>query len=250
MRELTWDGLSNARDLGGLPIDGGRAATAAGAVIRSENVHRLTDRGWAQLHKYGVRTVIDLRFAEERADDPPHRAEVEVAAVSLFGVMDQTEGRRVADLVRSAPDGATAIEWMYVDVLATRGAEIALALEKMARAAPGGVLVHCFVGKDRTGIVVALLLRLAGVEQRAIVDDYALSATRVGALVDTWIDEAATHEQRLFRERVSAAPARAMERALAALDQRFGGIDRYLADIGLRPGDIARLRVRILGGSA
>ncbi len=60
-RELVWDGCVNVRDLGGLPTEDGRV-TRFGAVVRADNVRRLSDAGWEALAGYGIRRIIDLRW--------------------------------------------------------------------------------------------------------------------------------------------------------------------------------------------
>lgn len=235
----------NARDLGGLPLATG-GTTPLGAVVRSDNVHHLTPTGWDALARHGVRTVVDLRFDGERREDPPVGAPVVVHHVSLFGDHDPAEAERIEALVRTAPDAEAATAALYVDVLRTRPDRVATALEAVAGADDGGgVLIHCFVGKDRTGIAAALLLHLAGVSPEAIADDYALSEGRVGPLVDDWIAEADDPVEREVRRRISAAPAGAMARVLAWLDHEHGGAAGYLQACGLSETTLARVRRRL-----
>lgn len=246
-RFVAWEGCLNARDLGGLPLrDGG--TTRERAVVRADNLRHLTDRGWEQLVDHGIRTVVDLRFAIERGEEPPP-AGVDVVAISLFGEHDPVEAARVDELMRSAPDEEVAVTRFYVDTLETCGAQIAGAVAAVAQAPDGGVAVHCFVGKDRTGIVTAFLLELAGVRREAVVADYALTDGRVDPLVRSWIDEAETPEERDLRERISAAPAGAMAATLEELDRRWGGAAAYLHLNGA-DGEVAaavRGRLRPLG---
>lgn len=245
-RTLPWEGLVNARDLGGLPLrDGG--STRPGRIVRSDNVRHLTTTGWAQLREHGIRTIVDLRFAGERSSDPPVPDAIAVEHVSLFGAHDPAEAARVDALVRSAPDAAAATAALYVDTLTTRVENVAAAVDAIAGAGEGGVAVHCFVGKDRTGIVVALLLELAGVERDAIVDDYALTEGRVGSLVDDWIADAEDAADREMRRRISAAPANAMAATLDALDDVHGGAHRYLRRAGVGESSLERIRRRLVG---
>lgn len=242
-RFVTWEGCLNARDLGGLPLrDGG--VTRHGAVVRADNLRHLTARGWAQLRDHGVRTVVDLRFAIERDADPAAPG-VDVVGVSLFGEHDPVEAARVDELMRAAPDSEAAVTRFYVDTLETCGSRIATAVGAVAAAPAGGVAVHCFVGKDRTGIVAALLLELAGALREAVVADYALTEGRVDPLVRSWIDEAESAAERDLRERVSAAPAGAMAATLATLDERWGGAVPYLAGHGVGEDVVAAVRARL-----
>ncbi len=247
-RLLAWDGCLNTRDLGGLPLRGG-GTTRFGQVIRSDNVRHLSDRGWAQLASHGVRTVLDLRFDEERSDDPAPPAGIEVVGISLFGAHDPDEAARVDELLRRTRDPAEATGVLYADTLWSRRACVAASVGAVARAGDGAVVVHCFVGKDRTGIVSALLLDLAGVEHEAIVEDYALTDGRVGPLVDTWIAEAVDPHERAYRERISGAPREAMESMLRMVRSRFGDARGYLLEAGLAAEDVRRIRDRLVDGA-
>jgi protein tyrosine/serine phosphatase len=245
-RVLRWDGLVNARDLGGLPLRRG-GATRFGSLIRSDNVRHLTAAGWSTLAEHGVRTIVDLRFELERDDA---RAGVPddfvVVNVSLLGPQDSAEASRVNALIRAAPDAASGITAFYLDILESRGSQVAAAIAAVADASDdGAVLVHCFVGKDRTGIIAALLLELAGVEPAAIVADYALSATRVGPLVDDWIEAASDPDERAYRSRISGAPSAAMEGMLQGLRDRYGGTAGYLRGVGVREEAVLKIRTSL-----
>jgi hypothetical protein len=242
-RFVAWDGCVNARDLGGLQLrDGGR--TRSGSVFRADNVRHLSTAGWSALVGDGVRTLVDLRFALEREEGPPPHG-VEVVEVSLFGAHDPLEAARVDELMRSAVDEVEAVTRLYVDTLETCGVQVAAAVTAVAAAPAGGVAVHCFVGKDRTGIVTAFLLELAGVTREAVIEDYALTEGRVDPLVRSWIAEADTPAERDLRTRASAAPAAAMAATLAELDTRWGGAAAYLADHGVGEDLVAAVRARL-----
>ncbi|MGI5241353.1 tyrosine-protein phosphatase [Dactylosporangium sp. CA-139066] len=171
MDVLHWSGGRNVRDLGGRALRAG-GCTAFGKVFRSAAPEHLTDAGWAAAKAAGVRTVVDLRNApaetQRRAEHPI------ISAESLQGLVfvpaptedpDDTEFLRVcgpfldhprcwADNTRLAPD------------------RISAALRAVARA-DGAVLVHCAGGRDRTGMISAMLLHIAGATDHAIIDDYA-----------------------------------------------------------------------------
>jgi protein tyrosine/serine phosphatase len=244
-RELAWDGCVNVRDLGGLPLAGG-GTTRFGRIVRSDNVRRLSPRGWDELHSYGVRRIVDLRFMRERTDEADLPAGLDLVQVSLFGDHDPAELSRRDDVVRRALDDVDAIDLFYTDTLESRGEHVAAAMQAIASSQHGAVLVHCFVGKDRTGIVSALLLRLAGVPTEAVAEDYALSGPVVGPLVDNWIAAAEDEHERVFRIRVSAAPAEGLRRVLDKLEERWGGEEAYLRAVGVTGADIERLRARLV----
>jgi hypothetical protein len=245
-RDLAWEGCVNIRDLGGLPTESG-VETRYGAVVRADNVKRLSRAGWEQLVAYGVRTVVDLRFDEERARDPHVEPPVPVVHVSLFGAHDPAEAKRLDALTRAATDGASATTVHYLDALERCRGPIAAAVRAVAAAPEGGVVVHCFVGKDRTGIVSALLLGSVGVPPNVVARDYALSQARVAPIVDTWIASAEDEHERAYRTRVSSAPEAGMLGMLAGLRERYGGAAGYLGAIGLAPAELELIRARLLG---
>ena len=241
-----WDGCVNVRDLGGLPLAQG-GATRFGRVVRADNVRRLSTRGWSALRAYGVRRIVDLRFVREREGEAGVPDGLDVVSVSLFGDHDPAELERRDAIVRRAADDVDAIDLFYTETLETRGAHVAAALRAVASAPDGAVVVHCFVGKDRTGIVSAFLLRLAGVPEEAVAEDYALSGPLVGPLVDDWIAAADDEHERAFRTRVSAAPAEGLLRVLRTVRERWGGEDQYLRAAGVSAHEIARLRALLVG---
>lgn len=95
-RDLVWDGCVNVRDLGGLPTEGG-GETRFGSIVRADNVRRLSDEGWKAVAGYGVSTVVDLRWAEELAEDPPPALDLHVVHVSLFGDYDRAYGAELEE---------------------------------------------------------------------------------------------------------------------------------------------------------
>ena len=160
-RDLSWDGLLNARDLGGHPTEDG-AETRWGSVVRADSVRQLSEEGWQAVVDYGIRTVVDLRSEEELAADPPAELPVDAVHVSFFAdrpdVFEQVEAASVR-----AASHAEATREVYLIFLEHFRANVAAAIRAVGGAPEGGVVVHCHGGKDRTGLVTAFLLRLAGV---------------------------------------------------------------------------------------
>ena len=175
MTVLVWEGCVNVRDLGGLPTEDGRR-TRAGAVVRSDNVRGLTDAGWRALADHGVTRIVDLRWPEELAEDQPRDVDIDVVHVSVLG--ESYDRDYVAELdahLASVDDVAEHYAWSYVDFLERYRERFGRAFAAIADA-DGTVVVHCMGGNDRTGLVSALLLRLAGVGLETIGEDYSLSA--------------------------------------------------------------------------
>ena len=100
-------------------------------------------------------------------------------------------------------------------------------------------------GKDRTGLVAALLLRLAGVALDEIGRDYALSGPNLAGTLAAWLDSAPNELERRRRDKLSRTPATAMTRVIAEIERRYGSVEGYLEAAGVRPDQVERLRGRL-----
>jgi protein tyrosine/serine phosphatase len=242
---LVWEGCVNVRDLGGLPIEDGRR-TRAGAVVRSDNVRGLTDAGWRALADHGVTRIVDLRWPEELAEDQPRDVDIDVVHVSVLG--ETYDRDYVAELdahLASVDDVADHYAWSYVDFLERYRERFGRALAAIADA-DGTVVVHCMGGKDRTGLVSALLLRLAGVGLEAIGEDYSLSADNLAPLSEQWLAEATDEAEREKRRRLAHTPAEAMVSVVEEIERRYGDVASYLRAAGLTDAQVERLRERLV----
>jgi protein-tyrosine phosphatase len=240
-RHLDWDGCCNVRDLGGLrTADGHR--TRRGAVVRADALDRLSAAGWSALHAHGIRTVIDLRNDHERAPDAaPRPAGITTVHAPLDGVEDTEFWERWA----GGPQFGTPLYYRpFLDRFPQRAAGVIVAV---ARAGPGGVVVHCGIGRDRTGLIAMLLLALVGVAPEDVAADYELSRDRVRTLLGRLGQEDHVPEIEAYLERGGTSSREAVIATLTALD-----VEAHLRAGGLGAGDLAALRVRLLepaGGS-
>ena len=243
-RLLAWDGCLNVRDLGGLPTEDG-GETGFGRVVRADSIGQLSDLGWQAMVDFGIATVLDLRFEHEREADPPRSGAVEVVHLSLFGTRDAEYWDELDRRAAAAADHTASTRLVYLDTLERNGPELAAAIGVVADARPGGIVVHCVGGKDRTALVVALLLRLAGVPVAAIADDYALSAEYLAPRHESWLAQASNDTERERYRRIAATPAAAMSSVLAELDRAHGGAAGYLRSAGTSDEVLAQARARL-----
>jgi hypothetical protein len=184
-------------------------------LVRADNARKLTPAGLQAAWDYGIRTVLDLRSPGECADDVPDDPRFAYVRVPLSD-FDRPE--------RGEPeDKAEALRLWYAEHLEHNGAGIAAAIGAVADA-EGGVLVHCLGGKDRTGIVSALLLRLRGASLEEIEDDYVRSEASLRRIFD-----------------VINAPAGVIGPVLAAVEEAHGSVREYLLSAGVTPEQLARL---------
>jgi protein tyrosine/serine phosphatase len=245
-RTLVWDGCVNVRDLGGIPTEDG-GFTRRGTVIRSDNIGALTPDGWRALDGHGVARIVDLRWPEERAQDPPRDVDVEVVHVSVLGPTwaENADYFRALDAhVDTVDDIADHYAYSYIDFLERNRDRFGQALAAIVEA-DGTVVIHCMGGKDRTGLVVALLLRLAGVSAVEIGRDYSLSGENLASRTAAWLADAPTEEDRARREKLSGTPAAGMARVVAEVEERYGSVAGYLEAAGLDSDQIERLRDRL-----
>jgi len=230
VRVLAWDGCINVRDLGGLPFATG-TETRYGVVVRADSIRGLTEEGWQAVLDYGVKLAIDLRSDDEVAEDANADAPIRVVRVPI----DPWES-------------ATAYEWPsmfegYVALLEHFQTRFARAIQELA-AADASVVIHCQGGRDRTGLVVALVLQLVGVDAETIAADHARSDESWAPMIERWFEEAPTEQERERRRRITAPAGRTMVDVLGAVESRFGGARRFLIEGGAAGEDIDRLVLR------
>jgi protein-tyrosine phosphatase len=243
-RNLAWDGLLNARDLGGHPTEDG-GETRWGSIVRADSVRQLSEEGWQAVVDYGVRTVVDLRSDEELAADPPAELPVDAVHVPFFDEYRDDVREEVEQASAGAPDHATATREVYLIFLEHFRANVTAAIRAVGQAPEGGVVVHCHGGKDRTGLVTAFLLRLAGVPIDEIATDYALSEQRLRTRHEEWFATAADEAELARLHRIAATPRSAMVEVLEELERRYGSIEGYLQAGGATDEDLERARARL-----
>jgi protein-tyrosine phosphatase len=246
-RVLDWDGCLNVRDLGGHPTEDG-GVTRFGRVVRADSIRQLTDSGWKAALDHGIRTAVDLRFRQELDDDPPGELPIDVVHLSLLGEPDEERWRELDRRAAELDDPAEATRFVYLEMLEHHGPQFAAAFAAIAEAKPGGVLVHCAGGKDRTGLVSAILLRLAGVAPAAVAADYALSERYLAPRHEQWLAEAADDTERERLRRLTVTPVAAMLGVLDELERRYGSAAAYLRAAGASDATLARVRVRLRDG--
>ena len=248
-RYLAWDSCYNIRDIGGYPTQND-SRTRWRALVRADNLYRLTPQGQAALRDYGVRTVIDLRFARELAREAnPFAAQQGAEGMPRYlhlPVMDPDDAETNAAL-----DAAESMQAEYIIMLEKNKGRIGAVIKAVAAGLEeGGVLVHCHGGKDRTGIIIALLLSLAGVPRETIVEDYALSETMLEPPHSAWLEKQAQAQgQPIERPRWMYSRPETMQGALDYLDRKYGSVEGYLKAAGVTQADMAQIRNHLVASA-
>jgi protein tyrosine/serine phosphatase len=149
--------------------------------------------------------------------------------------------------VKAAPDVSTATRDVYLIFLDRFRANIAAAVRAVAHAPAGGVVIHCVGGKDRTGLLSAFLLHLAGVADHEIAADYALSEDRLRPRHEAWFARAESEEDLERLRRIAQTPAASMSGVFAELDHRYGSVEAYLRSAGVSDEELGLVRARLRG---
>jgi protein tyrosine/serine phosphatase len=134
---------------------------------------------------------------------------------------------------------------MYLEHLDEYSERFAAAIGAVVSASEGCVLVHCVGGVDRTGLVAALLLRLAQVSIDDVAADFALSRDNWAPTISEWIAETDDEREREFRRFLAAMPGESMRGVLEEVDRRYGGAEEYLRAAGLSEPELRRARFRL-----
>ena len=216
--------------------------------MRADNVRTLTPAGWDALVAYGIRRVVDLRLQHELDADAVGEAPVEVVHVSVLGDFDGDTLAFYDAKLDEATDPTAYLAWSYGDFLERYHRNFALAVEAVADAPEGGVVVHCMGGKDRTGLIAALVLRDAGVSIAEIAADYAKSEVN---LEPRHACVARRRRRRRGRRLTGSAcccrrPLRSMAEVLETVEARHGTVAGYLQAGGVSAEALERLRGRLL----
>lgn len=229
-RIVPLNGAVNVRDVGGYPTPRGQIAWRR--LYRAAGLDRLDDTDRSMLARLGVCTVIDLRRDDERRERPSALGDLAIRTIHV----SITSGATTTNLTE-----LPTLADMYRDMVDQAGPAIVTAITALAEPDALPAIVHCTAGKDRTGVVIALVLALAGVPDDLIVADYAASA---GLLGETFADRLAGGDVDLAR-RLSAlldSPPELLELVLERMGASHGGVVQYLLDHGMDPAVPERLR--------
>jgi protein-tyrosine phosphatase len=232
-RRIELAGLLNFRDVGGYPVAGGGSVRWR-TLFRSDALHRLDSAGVAAVTGLGLRTVVDLRTQLE-ADYAPSPVCGRVTHIPVLTGGD----------FQGVPLDLGGLYRYFVDEC---GGQIAAAIAELCGDDALPALVHCSAGKDRTGVVIALILAVLGVPDELIAADYALSGLYLDPDETPAIGQLSASTglgEELTRALLSSPPELILE-ILDRVRAVTGSVDGYLLAHGLAGSGLARLRAALI----
>jgi protein-tyrosine phosphatase len=237
-REILLEGCANFRDVGGYRADGGRVRWRR--LFRSDALHELTTADVAKVGELGITTVIDLRSGYERGldGDGPH---------PLAGRADLVHAPIITELTGEIMgDRSLSLAQRYARIMEAGGTGVVDAVTAIAQAA-GGAVFHCAAGKDRTGMLCAVVLGALGVAAEDIAADYAMTGRNMAGI------EARLRRHPAYDRTYAYVPRDAMtadhdtmRELIADLGQRHGDMRGFLSALGLAGGTLEALRTSLV----
>lgn len=233
--DLTWPNCINVRDLGGLPTaEGGKIRP--GTLIRSDSHGKLTEDGVEAVTAYGVTRIIDLRRETECVAEPSPFADKPLYRnLPVQDPADPNDGLHLT------------LAEIYIKLVDRRPELYAAAAAAITDAPPGGVVVHCAGGKDRTGLVIAMTLTVAGVDRDVIAADYAATELRLRELNEQYLAGITDERRREQIRNLQATKPETMIETLDHVDAMHGGVAAYLTKGGFDATAQESLRRRLVG---
>jgi protein-tyrosine phosphatase len=204
-------------------------------LIRSDDLGHLNASGREAMTAYGVNVVVDLRSDAEILSSPNPFAAGDTAEYIHSPLIDDANMNKLGE--------AGDMFQRYLRIVDRRAGAFGDVFTSLAEA-EGGVLFHCFAGKDRTGLVAAMLLSLAGVAPDDIAADYAATDEQLAKQYEIWIGEAPPEKREAFRDELQCPRDRILG-VLDYLDQRWGGVEAYLEASGVTAANLDRLTSKL-----
>ena len=236
-KPLKLGGTHNTRDLGGYKKNDGQI-TCEGQLLRSDGLQNLSDEDIERLYLYGVRVIIDMRSVGEISQSKCAMKDYKDVKYYHIPLLDH---------IHSESDGLDfppSLSEMYIDLYENSKKNISEVLRVILNNPDSCVLYNCMAGKDRTGIISALMLMLSGVEDDDVIADY--SATE-----DYLIDFIVNRKKFLSNHKINIpeylfmAPANEMELTIKWLYENYNTIYEYLLSLGLSEQEIKTLKSKL-----
>lgn len=243
-RRITLERAFNFRDLGGYAGSGDRTVRW-GLLYRADGIHRIEGVDLARVSALGIRTVLDLRTRGELDDHGRVPTESFDAAYHHLPLLEHVWER---DLPVAELDAVEFLAGRYLDMLDVGASSIVTAVNTISGAHRLPLVFHCSAGKDRTGVLAAIVLSALGVSDDDIASDYALSRAAMRELAE-WVRTERPESYETMAAQPPAfldAPPLAMRRFLALARSEYGSLTDYLSGAGVEDAAIDALRATLL----
>lgn len=213
-KRLNLEGVYNVRELGGYPI-GANDMTKWGVFLRCADLADITENDMALLLNYGIRTIINLKATDETSNPIKTDKRFTYIHIPLFDDFEKMSGIAKEDYNNS----------VYLTIIKAYKPYIKEVFNTIAEHIDnGGIIFHCLAGKDRTGIIVMLILLLAEVSDLDILADYIVSALYIRPYVTTRLNKS-IEEIRIYPEEI--------ELIMEEINNNYNGVENYLRNIGV-----------------
>ena len=240
---ISVEGGYNVRDLGGYSTKDG-FVTREKVLIRAGSLDKLSDAGQQQLIDYGVKTIIDVRDEWEVREFPNVFAQSTLVTYLSLPLV----GKQLSDDKQwnARTENYTQLYEFYCQYLDVCQPQIGIIVTAVAEST-SATLFHCYAGKDRTGILAALLLDVVGVQDAVIATDYAQTSQYITHLVAEWRKDAEQNERDMKQfERDTGAESETMLNMLQYLKQSYGNVQNYLHLCGVSNHHLEQLKSRFV----
>jgi protein-tyrosine phosphatase len=236
----------NFRDLGGLSA-AGEMRIREGIIFRSANPDRISRRDLERLHSLNIRTIIDLRAPFESSKKP--RSLDPAQRISLPIDFQQTTRERLKPIIRRKNSEtliADISNTLYLEILDSSGPVIKQVMDTLNSREHSPLLIHCHAGKDRTGIICALILLALGAERESIISDFMESNIHLRKYFKKLLLLRTIFSFGFFpyRNMLFAVMVRQrnIESILDRIEGHYGGIESYLTHAGFETSKLVELR--------
>ncbi|GFP75409.1 tyrosine-protein phosphatase [Clostridium fungisolvens] len=229
MRRFLLSCTLNTRDLGGYPIDHGRA-TAYKAFVRSDVPHKLSDEDIQLLLSNNITTIVDLRSDDEAQSKP-------------CALKDHNDFQYYHSKIHGdgyLPASVEEVPISYFEMVDEQNT--ILNTMRLFSKAKGGVLYHCTAGKDRTGVISALLLLLAGVSKTDILADYHISQVYLNSMLQQYCKSNNNVDINIITPKMEH-----MEKFLDMFLEKYNSVEEYFSKIGLEDNEVMQLKEKLIG---
>lgn len=226
----------NVRELGGY-VNKEHKLLKKGRFIRSGGISELSEEDCEYLYDYGIRTIIDLRSESERSLKPDRLNNYKDVKNYAFSLSEDAEPSKMQSVIDASMDH------LYCRIL-DKSQKMIGDIFKIMLASQGSVLFHCTAGKDRTGVLAMLLLKLADVDEETIINDYAASYQNLLPYIHRLQKSLEDIHMKLPLHVFESDPEN-MRRTLAYFNQRYS-IRGYLTSAGLNEEEIDALRSQLV----